>query len=98
MKVMDVVRERCAPGPRYDLVVTAPGVPLVEAEVRALIARHPTMLEELKQTGPHRAAVRLVTSYIYDVVVSLEAVGLEVVRVVSSSRRRDALTADFTLA
>jgi len=72
------------PGPRYDLVVAAPGMPLLEADLRGLIARHPADVELCRRTGPHRAALRLVTGCIYDVVVTLEAMGFEVVRVVAT--------------
>src|SRR5262249_41225512 len=71
-------------GPRYDVLIAAPGMPLEETAVRALIARHPAHVELMQQTGPQQAAVRLTTAWIYDVVVTLEAAGLEVVRVVAT--------------
>ena len=83
MQALQVTVDRAA-GPRYDVVVAAPGMPLVESEVRSLIARHPGQVELLQRTGPHQAQLRLATPHIYDVMMTLEAVGFEVVRVVAT--------------
>lgn len=72
--------------PSYDVVVTAPGATLCEAEVRTIVKRQRAKVQSISKRGPQRAHLRMLTSRVYDVVIALEAVGMEVVRVVASPR------------
>jgi len=74
------------PRPGFDVVVTAPGSDLSETTVRAIARRHRAKLCSLVKRGPQRADLRMETSSVYDLVIALEAVGMEVVRVVASNR------------
>ena len=72
--------------PSYEVVVTAPGASVSESEVRAIAKRHRTKLYSIVKRGPQRAHVRMASACVYDLVIALEAVGMEVVRVVATAR------------
>lgn len=72
--------------PSYDVVVTTPGAALCEAEVRSIAKQQRAKVQSISKRGPQRAHLRMITSRVYDVVIALEAVGMEVVRVVAAPR------------
>jgi len=72
--------------PSYDVVVTAPGSSLNESEVRTIAKQQRARLHSITRRGPQRAHLRMATTRVYDFVIALEAVGMEVVRVVATAR------------
>ncbi len=72
--------------PSYDVVVTAPGASVSESTVRDIVKRHRANLESIVTRGPQRAHLRMATTCVYDIIIALEAIGMDVVRVVATAR------------
>ncbi len=72
--------------PSYDVVVTAPGASVSEFAVRAIVQRHRAKLQSIVSRDPQRAHLRMATNCVYDIIIALEAVGMDVVRVVATAQ------------
>lgn len=73
--------------PSYDVVVTTPDSILSETVVRRVARHQHAQLHSIVKRGAQRADLRMATPRVYDVVIALEAVGMEVVRVVAAPAR-----------